>query len=114
MENLLKLIRFVKLIYEQFKLGTSDNNVNKNKVDILELFRVYTEIESCWWGFVVNGNGRIEKEFKANQQKLKYIEELYDTKLFKKYLKASYQIKHIFLYLISLFINHFSLVCYFL
>ena len=104
--NLLKLNRFVKLMYGQFKLGSLDNNENKNKDDILELFRIHTEKERV-------EKEKKEKELQAKQQKLKYIEELFDTKLFKKYLKTSYQIRHIFLYLISLFTNHFSWVCYF-
>ena len=104
--NLLKLNRFVKLMYGQFKSGGFDGVVNENKEQILELFRIQTEKERI-------EKEKKEKEFQIKQQKLKYIEELFNTKLFKKYLKTSYQIRHIFLYLQSLFINHFTWVCYF-
>ena len=106
--NLLKLNRFAKMIYGQFNAGAFQNqNINnKEGIDILELFRIHTEKERI-------EKEKKEKELKLKQQKLKYIEELFNTKLFKKYLKVSYQIRHIFLNLRSLFINNFTLVCYF-
>ena len=103
--NLLKLNRFAKLLYGKF-LGKIENNIKENKENLLELFRIQTEKERA-------ERDKKEKELQKKQQKLKYIEELFDTKLFKKYLKESYQIRHIFLYLQSLFINHFTWICYF-
>ena len=103
--NLLKLNRFAKLLYGKF-LGKTESNIKENKENLLELFRIQTEKERA-------ERERKEKEFQKKQQKLRYIEELFDTKLFKKYLKESYQIRHIFLYLQSLFINHFTWICYF-
>ena len=103
--NLLKLNRFAKMIYGHFK---SDNygDIKKRKEDLLELFRVQTEKERL-------EREKKEKELNIKKKKLKYIEELFDTKLFKKYLKTSYQIRQILLYLQSLFINHFTWICYF-
>ena len=104
--NLLKLNRFAKMIYGHFKLDKYENNIKKNKEDLLKLFNIQTEKEKI-------EKEKREKELYFKRKKLKYIEELFDTKLFKKYLKTSYQIRHIFLYLQSLFINHFTWVCYF-
>jgi len=104
--NLLKLNRFAKLLYGQSKGKDAENNIKKHKEDLLELFRIQTEKERI-------EREKKEKELQIKQQKLRYIEELFDTKLFKKYLKTSYQIKHIFLYLQSIFINYFTWICYF-
>ena len=103
--NLLKLNRFAKLLYGKF-LGKRESIIKENKENLLELFRIQTEKERA-------EKEKKEKELKKKQQKLEYIEELFDTKLFKKYLKESYQVRHIFLYLQSLFINNFSWICYF-
>jgi len=106
--NLLKLNRFAKMIKGQFNIGSNQNqNVNnKEGIDILELFRIQTEKERI-------EKEKKEKELEIKKQKLKYIEELFDTKLFKRYLKTSYQLWHIVLYLQSLFVNNFTWVCYF-
>ena len=106
--NLVKLNKFVKLMYMQFKGNETAkmSNIRDNKENILELFRIQTEKERI-------EKEKREKELQIKRQKLKYIEELFDTKLFKKYLKKSYQIRHIFLYIQSLFINYFTWICYF-
>ena len=107
--NLLRLNRFAKTIYGgQYKPGDlfSDNLKNKEGIDIVELFRIQTEKERA-------EKEKKEKELQIKKQKLGYIEELFGTKLFKKYLKTSYQIRHIFLYLQSFFMNNFTWICYF-
>ena len=107
--NLLRLNRFAKMIYGgQYRAGDLLNNNLKNKdgIDIVELFRIQTEKERA-------EKEKKEKELQMKKQKLRNIEELFGTKLFKKYLKTSYQIRHIFLYLQSFFLNNFSWVCYF-
>ena len=105
--NLLKLNRFAKMVYSQMNAGIFDYKHFKSKegLDIVELFRIKTDME------------RAEREKKEREQQIKrikygYIEELFDTKLFKRYLTTSYQIKHILLYLQSLFVKNFTWVCY--
>ena len=95
-------------MYMQFNGNESArmNTIRDNKDNILELFKIQTEKERI-------EKEKKEKELQKKRQKLKYIEDLFDTKLFKKYLKKSYQIRHIFLYIQSLFINYFSWICYF-
>ena len=106
--NLVKLNKFVKLMYVQFNGNETErmHSIRENKDNILELFRIQTEKERI-------EKEKREKELQIKKQKLKYIEDLFDTKLFKKYLKKSYQIRHIFLYIQSLFINYFCWICYF-
>ena len=104
--NLIRLNKFAKMIYGQFYTGNLEEHIRQNKDNLLELFRIQTEKERI-------EKEKRDKEAQIKNQKLKYIEELFDTKLFKKYLKTSYQLRHILLYLQSLFINHFTWICYF-
>ena len=105
--NLLRLNRFAKMVYGQFNAGLFyDTNIKtKEGIDIIELFKIQTEKER-------KEKEKKEKEIEIKKQKLKYIEALFDTKLFKKHLKTSYLIKHIFLYLRSICINNFTWFCY--
>ena len=105
--NLLRLNRFAKMIYGQFKpADLLDNKLKKDGIDIVELFRIQTEKERV-------EKEKKEKEIEMKKQKLKYIEDLFDTKLFKKYLTTNYQIRHIISYLQSFFMNNFTWICYF-
>ena len=105
--TLLRLNRFAKMVYGQMNTGAFPYQALKSKegVDIVELFRIKTDKERA-------EKEKKEKEMRIKRIKYGYIEELFDTKLFKKYLKTSYQLKHIFLYIQSLFMNNFTLVCY--
>ena len=44
---------------------------------------------------------------------MEYIIELFDTKLFKRYLKTGYLLEHILIHIQAIFINNFTWVCYF-
>ena len=105
--NLLKLNRFAKTV---FKFNPNlDGNVNmryNGGIDIVELFRLKTEKEK-------EEKEKREKELEIKRKKIEHIEELFETKLFKKYLTTSYQLKHILKFLNSFFINNFNWVCYF-
>ena len=107
--NLLRLNRFAKMIYGgQYKIGDilGNNIKNREGIDIVELFRIQTEKERA-------EKEKKEREIQIKKQKLGYIEDLFGTKLFKKYLKTPYQIRHIILYLQSFFMNNFTWICYF-
>ena len=104
--NLLKLNRFAKMIFK-FNQGPDGSNMRYNGgIDIVELFRLKTEKEK-------EEKSRREKELEIKRKKIGHIEELFETKLFKKYLTTSYQLKHIFNFIQSFFINNFTWVCYF-
>lgn len=92
----------------QYKIGDilGNNIKNREGIDIVELFRIQTEKERA-------EKEKKEREIQIKKQKLGYIEDLFGTKLFKKYLKTPYQIRHIILYLQSFFMNNFTWICYF-
>ena len=84
--NLLKLTRFAKMIFKSGQ-GTDGSNMRYNGgIDIVELFRLKTEKEK-------EEKSRREKELEIKKKKIGHIEELFETKLFKKYLTTSYQYK---------------------
>jgi hypothetical protein len=105
--TLIKLNKFAKKVYGQFNAGLfyDKNIISKEGIDILGLFKIQTDRERA-------EKEKKEKELEAKKQKLRYIEALFDTKLFKKHLKITYQIRHIFIYLRSIFINNFTWFCY--
>ena len=106
--NLLKLNRFAKLVLStnQNLEKTNGNMINNGGIDILELFRIQNEKER-------EEKAKKEKEMELKREKIGYIEELFETKLFKKYLTTSYQLKHIIIYIQTCIINNFTWLCYF-
>ena len=106
--NLLKLGRFAKLVSSTNKNldKTNGNMTNNEKINILELFRIQNEKER-------EEKAKKEKEMELKRKKIGYIEELFETKLFKKYLTTSYQLKHIIKYFQTCIINNFTWICYF-
>ena len=105
--NLLKLNKFAKRMLSFDKSGETANELKKqNNEELLELFRIKSEKEK-------EQREKEEKEHELKIKKLGYIEELFETKLFKRYLKTGYLIEHILLYIQALFINNFTWVCYF-
>ena len=105
--NLLKLNKFAKKTFNNQKTEENEINIsNNNKDNLLEMFRIESEKEK-------EEKEREEKEQEIKKKKIEQIEELFDTKLFKRYLKTAYLIEHIFIHIQTLFINNFSWVCYF-
>jgi hypothetical protein len=106
-KNLLKLNRFAKMVTDNNQnSGTNGSMKYNGKIDIVKLFQMQTEKER-------EEKIKKEEELEQKRKKLEYIEELFETKLFKKYLTTSYQLTHIFLNFLTCFINNFSWVCYF-
>ena len=103
--NLLKLNKFAKKMFPK-KNENKDNDINLPNKNLLELFNIHTEKEK-------GDKDKEEKEKELKKKKIEYIQELFDTKLFKRYLKTGYLLEHIFLHIQSLFINNFTYVCYF-
>ena len=104
---MLKLNKFAKRMLSFDKSGETANELKKqNNEELLELFRIKSEKEK-------EQREKEEKEHELKIKKLGYIEELFETKLFKRYLKTGYLIEHILLYIQALFINNFTWVCYF-
>ena len=109
--NLLRLNRFAKMVSKFNKNTDADGSESSNigysgGIDIIELFKMQTEKER-------EEKEKKEKELEEKKKKIYHIEELFETKLFKKYLTTSYQIKHIIRYIESFFVNNFTWVCYF-
>ena len=94
------------MVFKFNQNSNNQNNPNIGGVDILELFRLKTEKEK-------EEKAKKEKEMEIKRKKIGHIEELFETKLFKKYLTTSYQLKHIFNFIQSFCINNFTWVCYF-
>ena len=104
--NLLKLNKFAKMVYNNNQNINNTNQRYNGGVDIVELFRIKLEKEK-------NEKEKKEKELEIKRKKIRHIEELFETKLFKKYLTTSYQLRHIVTFITSFFINNFNWVCYF-
>ena len=104
--NLLRLNQFAKKVLGNNGNPTNGNMRYKDGIDIVKLFQMQTEKER-------EEKLQEERELEMKRQKFEYIEELFETKLFKKYLTTSYQLTHIFIYIGTCFINNFSWVCYF-
>ena len=104
--NLLKLVKFKKML-DAKELTNKNNQLNYTNTYILELFKQHNEKQKQ----EQDEKDRLERKRK---EKISQFEDLLETKLFQKYLKTSYQIKHILFYLFVLFINNFTWVCYFL
>ena len=114
--NLVKLNKFAKMMLSFQKkddgahninnINNNNNNIENEKKDILEAFKLQSEKEK-------EEKLKKEKEQELKRKKIEHIEELFDTKLFKRYLRTGYLIEHILNHLQALFINNFSWVCYF-
>ena len=104
--NLIKLNKFAKRVFNRKKTEQIPEITPENNAKLLELFRLQTEKEK-------QKKNQEEKEKEIKRKKIEQIEELFDTKLFKRYLTTSYLLEHIFSHIQALFINNFSWVCYF-
>ena len=101
--NLLKLNKFAKRMLSFDNTNEAKNEIKiQNNGELLELFRIQSEKEK----------EQKDKE-ESKEKKIEHIEELFETTLFKRYLKTGYLIEHILLHIQALFINNFTWICYF-
>ena len=106
--KLKKAFKFAKLISKKYDRNLKDKNNLEG--DEINKFKMKQKAEK---EYLEQKELMDRKIAEREEYKLKQFEEVLEMKLFKKYLKTSYFIQYILLYLQTFFIRNFNWICYF-